>query len=151
MAQFVKSEVINASNDDCYEQWRRFSEFPKFMEHIESVTPTNEMNVWHWKVKSEFGQNIEWDAKWDIDDTNRRIKWHTVNNDTYSMSGNVAFAELGDNKTQVTITFDMDLPGGPAGDAIVNLFANPEEMVENDLKCFKSLMEKKSSQNLASV
>lgn len=45
MAEFVKSEIINASNDECYEQWRRFSEFPEFMKHIESVSPTNEINV----------------------------------------------------------------------------------------------------------
>jgi uncharacterized membrane protein len=104
--------------------------------------------MYHWKAKSIMGMDLAWDAKWQADETNRRISWETANEDSdnttdgLEMSGQVGFADLGDHKTQVSVLFNFNPPAGPIGEAFAKIFKDPDNMVDTDLKNFKHFVER---------
>jgi uncharacterized membrane protein len=53
----------------------------------------------------------------------------------------VTFREAGPNETEITVTLHYDPPAGLAGEALTQLFGNPEGRVREDLERFKSFVE----------
>lgn len=141
MKRVTKSVEVNAPVYQCYDMWTRFTEFPQFMHNVQSVTKTSEPGVWHWKVNGPMGQSVEYDARWDLDEPNRRISWHTVGDENLDMRGDVGFADLGSNRTQVTVNFYLSPPGGPLGNAVAAVFSDPGRMVQEDLENFRQRVE----------
>ena len=60
--QVRQSFTINASPEELFEFWRRFSNFPRFMKHVISVEDIDG-NRSHWVVKAPAGRTVEWDAE----------------------------------------------------------------------------------------
>jgi uncharacterized membrane protein len=54
----------------------------------------------------------------------------------------VTFKELPQDQTQVTVTLQYVPPGGVVGEAAAALFGQPEKQLTEDLKNFKSYVEK---------
>src|SRR5688572_30332288 len=53
--------IVNAQPDEVYRFWRQFTNLPRFMEHLESVTEMGEGRS-HWVAKGPAGMKVEWDA-----------------------------------------------------------------------------------------
>jgi uncharacterized membrane protein len=140
MARFQDSIEIDAAVQSCYEQWMKFEEFPRFMDHVKSVTRQGD-NRWHWIIDGPMGMKVEWDAIMDGSQEQRLVSWHTISEPTVGTQGAVLFEEIQPNRTRVTSTLQYEPPAGKAGEIVAELFSNPEKMVQQDLINFKKLLE----------
>jgi len=83
-----KELVVNAPVDRVYALWTDFAQFPRFMSHVESVTPTGEQQ-YHWTAR--FGpRKVEWDAKVVGLVPNRSVTWRSVSGAWMARPGSVS-------------------------------------------------------------
>jgi uncharacterized membrane protein len=141
MARFQESVEVEAPVSACYQRWLNFEEFPRFMEHVESVTRQGDKR-WHWVVSGPLGKDLEWDAEVDGTKPNQLISWHSISDPDVGIQGAVVFEELGPNRTRIISTLQYEPPAGPLGALVAQVFSNPQQMVRNDLNNFKNIMEK---------
>jgi len=141
--QFTRSISVLANVADVYAIWANLENFPRFMKYIKSVTLTGPRTS-HWVMAGPLGVDIEWDAETTRLDENERVAWNSLEGSAVQTSGQVTFRELGPNETEVTVTLRYDPPAGVAGEALAELFANPERRVEKDLEHFKEHVESTS-------
>lgn len=143
--QITKTIIVNASPRHAYTLWSDFTQFPRFMNHVKSVTNTGERTS-HWVVDGPLGSNVDWNAELTRMEPFSRIAWNTKNNEgTITTSGQVTFNELATGQTEVTVTMDYSTPGGKAGEWVAKMLANPEESVQEDLRRFKEFIETQPS------
>lgn len=143
MGRFQKSIEVHAPVSECYHQWMKFEEFPRFMAHVRSITKID-TNVLHWVVDGPMGQKLEWDAEIDGNEVNRAISWHTVGKPDVGLQGAVLFEELNPEHTRIIATIQYQPPVGAAGEALGKVFSNPEKMIAQGLENFKNLIEQKA-------
>src|SRR5947209_7637311 len=127
MGRFQQSVEVHAPVGECYRQWIKFEEFPRFMKHVHSITKTDN-NLWHWIVDGPMGQKLEWDAEIDGNEVNRAISWHTVGKPDVGLQGAVLFEELNPEYTRIIATIQYQSPAGAAGEAVGTILGNPEKM-----------------------
>jgi uncharacterized membrane protein len=137
-----KTITINRSPEEVYRQWRRFEDFPKFMEHLEEVRTSGEGRS-HWKAKAPAGSTVEWDAEITEDQPNSLIAWRSLADSEVRNSGRVRFERAtGGRGTVVTVDMEYAPPAGLAGQAIAKLFGEePGQQLDDDLRRFKQIME----------
>jgi uncharacterized membrane protein len=137
---FSHSVIVRGSVDDVYHLWANFENFPMFMKNIKSVRRLGD-GLSHWVMEGPLGSTIEWEAETTRLDPNERIAWNSKDNSAVKTSGQVLFREVGPNETEVTVQMHYDPPAGAAGEALAQLFANPEARVRDDLERFKEFVE----------
>jgi uncharacterized membrane protein len=144
MQRAERTVRVRAPVSEVYRFWRRFENFPQFMEHVEEVRILDpEGKRSHWKLKGPLGTSAEFDAELTQDIPDRSIGWNSTRGSMQS-TGAVTFADLGEY-TEVHVVMQWyDLPGGPAGEAASKLFQDPEQMLQEDLERFKQLVETRS-------
>jgi uncharacterized membrane protein len=136
-----KAITIDRPANVVYEFWKNFENFPKFMQHVESVTK-NADNTWHWKVKAPLGTSVEWDARVTSDVENEKIGWRSMDNSDIPSSGVVEFRGTRDDSTEVTVTLIYEAPAGKFGEwAAWALGEEPGLQVSEDLRRFKEMIE----------
>ena len=135
----TRSIIVKAGVSQTFRAWENFENFPNFMEHIKSVEK-QEGRKSHWVMEGPFGKDIEWDAATTLFEPNQRIAWSSTDGDLKT-SGQVTFAPIGENETQVTVMLLYVPPAGLAGDLVAKLFGNPEGKLDSDLRRFKAWME----------
>jgi uncharacterized membrane protein len=139
--QIVKSVTVKRPVSDTYAIWADFENFPYFMEYVKNVTKAGP-KISHWEIEGPLGMIVQWDAEMTRMEENKRIAWNSKDRDgTITTSGQVTFNTLPQNETQVTVTMQYTSPGGKAGEAIANIFSNPEERLTEDLRNFKRYAE----------
>lgn len=137
----TKSITVKGDVETIYNIWADFERFPHFMKYVKNVQKTGPRTS-HWQVSGPLGMNIEWDAETTRMDYNQRIGWNTKDNDgTITTSGDVVFAELPNEQTHVTVTMNYTTPGGKVGEAVAQLFSDPNNRLEEDLRNFKEYAE----------
>ncbi|MCA9865289.1 MAG: SRPBCC family protein [Anaerolineales bacterium] len=137
----TKTITVNGDLPAIYNIWANFEAFPYFMKYVNKVTKTGPRTS-HWEVAGPMGVNLEWDAETTRLDPNQRIAWNTKDHDgSVTTSGDVVFAELPDNQTRITVTMNYSVPGGKVGAAVAQLFSNPDNRLEEDLRNFKAYAE----------
>lgn len=138
----TKSITVGGSPSEIFAVWSNFAMFPQFMKYIEEVTVTG-ANRSHWKMKGPLGYSAEWDAETTRMETDKRIAWRSIDTDDTNVktSGQVTFAELPNNQTEVTVTMLYIPPAGVVGEVVAAIFANPEQRLEHDLENFKRFVE----------
>jgi uncharacterized membrane protein len=137
-----RSYVINRPAHELYAYWRHFENLPKVMEHLVSVTETDETHS-HWVAKGPADSQIEWDAEIINDVPDKRIGWRSLDGAQVDNAGSVAFTERPDGRgTRVEVTLKYNPPAGKLGAAISMLFgSDPSADIAQDLRRFKQLME----------
>lgn len=143
MAKFSESIIVEAQPSVCYRQWLLFNEFPRFMQHVRSVTPQGPER-WHWAVDGPLGNQLEWDAVVDTNEPDQLISWHSVGEPDVGIQGAVMFEEVRPGATKITSSIHFEAPAGVIGELIATIFSNPSHMVQDDLKNFKNLIESRS-------
>jgi uncharacterized membrane protein len=142
--QLQASVTVNKSPDETFAFWRDLTNLPRFMQHLESVTPTaGSANRSHWVAKAPFGTSVSWDAEITSEEPGRRLAWRSLPGSRIDNSGTVHFAEApGDRGTEVKVVLHYDVPGGRLGRAVAKLFGeDPVQQVRDDLRRFKQVME----------
>lgn len=137
-----KSITINRYPDECYRFWRDFENFPRFMQHLESVQRTTG-NRSHWKATGPAGSSVEWDAEITADEPGALLAWRSLEGADVDNAGTVRFEPAaGGRGTIVRVTLQYNPPGGSAGALVASLFGeNPAQQIDDDLRRFKQLIE----------
>lgn len=141
MPQRVDSSVVvEAPVEQVYGYWRTLENLPQFMTNVEEVSPTGPGRT-HWRIKGPLGAKMEFDAETTRNEENSAIAWNSIDGNVQT-SGEVRFQEVGAGRTRVEVTMNYwDLPGGKIGEVGSRLVANPQVMVDQDLRNFKEIME----------
>ncbi|HEX4150622.1 MAG TPA: SRPBCC family protein [Steroidobacteraceae bacterium] len=137
-----RTVTIDRSRQELYAFWRDFSNLPRFMQHIRSVTVSADDRS-HWVVEAPAGKTVEWDAQITEDQPGGAIAWKSLEHASVKNSGRVEFADSPEGRgTIVRVTLAYDPPGGTIGKAIAKLFQQePKIQARRDLRRFKQLME----------
>lgn len=138
----TKNIIVHADIGDVYGAWANFTNFPHFMQHIESVTMTGEKSS-HWVMAGPLNTTLEWDAQTTRMEENKRIAWNSTEGDIKT-SGQVTFNSLPDNQVEVTVMLKYVPPAGLAGEVVAELFGKPEEKLMTDLRNFKRYIEQRA-------
>ena len=138
----IVSYAISKSPQELFEFWRNFQNLPRFMHHLRSVTcqgPTRS----HWIARGPAGIDVEWDAEIINEESNHLISWRTVGEADVDSAGTVLFVPTADGQgTRVHVNLDYIPPAGKLGKVLAQLFGDePEQLIRDDLRRFKQLME----------
>jgi uncharacterized membrane protein len=141
MPQRIESSVeIEVPVEKVYDYWKTLENLPQFMTNVEEIRPTGP-DTTHWVVKGPLGAKLEFDAKTTQNKPNEAIGWNTENGQVQT-SGQVRFQKVGEGRTRVEIQMNYwDAPGGKAGEVASRIIANPELMVQQDLRNLKEILE----------
>jgi len=134
--------IVNAQPDEVYRFWRQFTNLPRFMEHLESVTEMGEGRS-HWVAKGPAGMKVEWDAMIVADEPGRVITWRSLENSDVDNAGAVRFEPApGGRGTIIKVNIQYNPPGGVVGATVAKLFGEePNQQLEDDLRRFKQVIE----------
>ncbi|OXA75741.1 Uncharacterized membrane protein [Flavobacterium aquidurense] len=135
------SSIIKKPISEVYTFWRDFENFPKFMNHLESVKPlTYTTSKWTAKGPAGIGQ-ITWKAEIVKDEKERLISWNSLPESTIKNAGKVVFRPNGKD-TEIIVTISYHAPLGVAGESAAKLL-NPyfEKLVKDDIMNFKTYIE----------
>lgn len=139
--QVTKTVTVKRDASTVYSAWANFENFPYFMKYVEKVEKLGP-SISHWEVKGPLGTTVDWNAETTRSDPNQRIGWNTKNHDgALTTSGEVVFTELPDGETKVVVTMNYTVPAGKLGEAVAQLFSDPEKQLEEDLRNFKVYIE----------
>jgi uncharacterized membrane protein len=137
-----KTIIVGRPPEEVYRYWRNFDNFPKFMNHLESVWAIDDRRS-HWVAKGPAGRKVEWDAEIVEDQPNSRISWRTLPGSDIDNSGTVYFDRApGGRGTLVRVELEYDPPAGKIGAVLAHLFGeDPEQQISDDLRAFKQILE----------
>jgi uncharacterized membrane protein len=137
-----RTVLINRPRAELYAFWRDFSNLPKFMHNIQSVSAEPSGRS-HWVVLAPAGKTVAWDSEITEDIPDRAIAWQSVPGAGIRNSGRVEFRDSSAGRgTEVSVTITYDPPGGSLGQLLAKLFQRePKIQSRQDLRRFKQLME----------
>jgi uncharacterized membrane protein len=146
MPQGVEGSIeIEAPLGTVYGYWETLENLPQFMANVEEVSPTEEPDTTHWRVKGPFGRTLEYEAKTTQREPNSAIGWNTIEGQL-GTSGQVRFEEVAPGRTRVEVSMNYaDLPGGKVGEVASRAVANPKLQLEQDLRNLKDILEGRAS------
>ena len=134
--------TVNASPEACYRMWRDLPRFPRFMQHVESVTDKGD-DEYHWVVKAPGGGTLEWDSRITADEPGRRLAWETLPGAEVQNRGSVTFEPAAAGRgTIVQVEMSYVPPAGALGAIVAKVAGNsPVRQVREDLRRFKEIIE----------
>lgn len=134
--------LVNASPEQAYRIWRDFERLPRFMSHLKSVRVLDSKRS-EWVALGPMDAEVKWTAEITEDQEGRVIAWQSEPGSTVSNSGRVEFRESPQGRgTMVTAEVNYTLPAGSIAKAFITaLGKNPEFVVREDVRRFKSLVE----------
>lgn len=137
------SVTVERSPDELYAFWRDFTNAPRFMHRIVRVDVLEGGQRSRWTAEGLRGQTIEWISELTDDQPGRRIAWATLPGSDLPNRGFVEFTRgARPGETIVRHAVEFEPPGGIVGQAIASaLHELPQQMVRDDLRRFKQLME----------
>ena len=135
------SITVNRMAEELYAYWRDFTNAPNYMDRILSVrVQDGRRSVW--TAEGPRGATVEWTSDLTEDVPNRRIAWQSLPGSDLPNRGSVEFTPGRLGETTVRHTLELDPPGGIVGEAIARVMHDmTEEMIQADLRRFKTLME----------
>lgn len=138
----LRSITVGRPVGEVYAFWNDFTNFPRFMRHVESVEILDDKRS-RWRATGPGGTRAEWVAEIVERRDGELIAWQTVDEPTLYHSGRVTFrAAPRDEGTVVTVEMRYAPPGGTLGAALLKLFRKePGQQIIDDLRRFKQVME----------
>ena len=137
-------QTINAGAEELYKVWSNVSRFPRWQEHVISVTPTGEKTS-HWVIgnpEDQDGKRLEFDSEITEDVEGRKIAWKSISPEV-EQYGSVTFEEAASGRgTLVTLIQTVKVPAGRVGNAVASIVARgPAQTVKENLRHFKEMAE----------
>jgi uncharacterized membrane protein len=134
--------TVDRSPEEVYGFWRNFENLPTFMRHLASVETIDDRRS-RWRAEGPAGATASWEAELVEDQADRRIAWRSVGRPDIYNVGSVQFERAsGGRGTVVRVDIQYAPRGGAIGRAIAGLFGKaPRQLIENDLRRFKQVME----------
>ncbi|MFP5212889.1 MAG: SRPBCC family protein, partial [Acidobacteriota bacterium] len=137
-----KTIIIDRSPEEVYSFWQNFENFPRFMDHLESIRTLDDKRS-HWKAKAVAGKSVEWDSEITDDRPNTLIAWRSVKDSDFQNAGVVRFDRAtGGRGTLVTVELEYEPPGGSLGATIARILGSePGQRIEDGLRLAKQILE----------
>jgi len=137
-----ESVIINRPAKALYDFWRDLSNLPSVMQHLVSVTETND-KISRWVSKGPAGIKLEWDAEIINERENELIAWRSLADADVASAGSVRFEpHWSGYGTIVRVVLMVHPPAGRLGNLVASLFGeNPQAQITEDLQRFKLMME----------
>lgn len=134
--------IVGRPVDEVYAFWRKLSNLPLFMKHLDSVEEFDNGQS-EWKAKFAGGiASVSWKAEIVKEEQNRFIGWRSLAGSTIHNVGKVEFKDAGELGTLIHVTISYKPPMGGAGEEVAKwLTPTLEKMVKNDVMGFKRFME----------
>jgi uncharacterized membrane protein len=133
--------TVAAPLEDVYKFWANYSNLARFMSHVKEVRDLGGGRS-HWVVDGPAGTTVEWDAQLDYDTPYRELKWSSLPDSQVGNCGSVRFEPDPRGGTRVHVHISYTPPAGELGAAFSSLLgANPRQMLDEDLRRFKALIE----------
>jgi len=132
--------TVRRSQHDVYAEWRNFTELPRFMQHVQSVTESGE--TLHWVINVPGG-SVAWDAVITADITDQVIRWQTIGSADVEHRGEIRFEPSRQGHgTEIYVTISYRPPAGRLGIGVAKLVGQgPGRKIDIDLHRFKQWME----------
>ncbi len=138
----ITKMTVNKPRHEVYAFWRKLSNLPLFMEHLEEVELLDDKRS-HWiaTVPGHLGK-IEWDAEIVKEIDGELLGWNSLPHASINNAGKVEFRDADEHGTELTIVITYRAPFGDAGEGIASLL-NPlvKKMITKDIKGFKRYIE----------
>jgi uncharacterized membrane protein len=133
---------INRPVLEVFRFWRNFENLPRFMDHLESVTVTDDTHS-HWVAKGPAGTRVEWDAVIHNEVDDELIAWRSLPGSEVNNAGSVHFTPTPDGTgTDVRVVLSYEPPAGKLGAAVAKLLGEePSKQVADDLRRFKQVLD----------
>lgn len=138
------SLAINSSPEELYSYWRKLSQLPRILTHIESIEEIDsKRSRWIAKPIKSVNFKVEWEAEITRDEPNQLIEWRSLPSSMIETHGSIRFTKaLGDRGTAVRVSMRYSPPGGEATHLIAKMFGkSPQGLIRSDLLNLKRLME----------
>lgn len=134
--------TVNSPRQEVYDFWRKLSNLPLFMEHLDKVEVIdNKRSHWSAKVPGHLGK-IEWDAEIVKEIDGELLGWNSLPHASINNAGKVEFRDADENGTEITVLITYRAPFGDVGEGIASML-NPmfKKMITKDVKNFKRYIE----------
>lgn len=136
-----RSVVVDRSPEDLFQFWRNFTNLPRFMDNLETVTVLDEDRS-HWIAKGPAGVRVEWDAAIHNEIEDELIAWRSLPGADVDQAGSVHFIPTGDGMTEVRVVLRYRPRSGKLGKTVAKLFGeDPAQQIADDLRRFKQVVE----------
>ena len=134
--------TVNRPAHELYGFWRDFTNLPRFMNHLASVSVLDDRHS-HWVSRAPLGTRVEWDAEISDEQPDELLAWRSLPGSDVANDGSVRFSPAPAGRgTEVRVRLNYHPPAGPAGLAVAKLFGEePDQQVREDLRRFKAVME----------
>ncbi len=139
MTRITEILIIKGTPEQLYQKWKQFDTFPRFLKNVKSVDRIND-DTSHWVIQGPAGKEYEFDTLITKDDPNQRIGWRTIKGDP-QIHGEVVFAPLPDDQTEVSVIAHVEPPGGSVGEGLMNALGDPNEYLYKAMNNFKQYVE----------
>ena len=138
----VHSVTINKPAADLYAFWRDFTNLPRIMDHLESVTVEGGTKS-KWVAKAPLGKTVGWDAEIINEIPNKLIAWQSLPGGDVDNAGSVQFKDAPTGRgTELRVEITYSPPAGKVGATVAKLLGEePKHQLDDDLRHFKQLME----------
>lgn len=141
--EITRSLTIRRPRREVYQFWRQLENLPQFMKHLQEVRQLGPKQS-HWVARVPKGVGtVEWNADIVQEETDSLISWRSLAGSDVDNAGEVRFSDAPAKRgTVVQATISYRPPAGAVGGSVAKLL-NPafQQMVENDLRRFKQIME----------
>jgi uncharacterized membrane protein len=135
-----RSITIRRPVQELYDFWRDFSNLPRVLDHLESVTDLGGGRT-HWVAKGPAGTRIEWDAEIVNDIPGELIAWKTVGEPDVDHAGSMHFKPVAGG-TEVKFVMDYEPPAGRLVAVAAKVMGeSPDRKIRSDLERLKMLFE----------
>ncbi|HUR36737.1 MAG TPA: SRPBCC family protein [Terriglobales bacterium] len=135
-----KTVSIQRPKQELLDYWSNPENLKNFMVDVESVTAIGP-NRQHWVMKFPVGPRLEWDSEVLV--SGDQISWQTEKGAPFDNMGTIGFQEgTHPGETHVRMETYYRIPGGILTRGLAMLAGrDPEQMVRENLRRFKQLME----------
>ncbi|MEJ7679392.1 MAG: YgaP-like transmembrane domain [Segetibacter sp.] len=134
--------TVNSPRQEVYDFWRKLSNLPLFMEHLDRVEVIDDKRS-HWVAKVPGGLGkIEWDAEIVKEIDGELLGWNSLPHASINNAGKVEFRDADEHGTEITVLITYRAPFGDVGEGIASLL-NPtfKKIITKDVKNFKRYIE----------
>jgi uncharacterized membrane protein len=137
----TQTVLIVRTVHDVYAYWRDLRNLPRFLSHLQEVTPLNGL-VSHWVAKGPAGKRVEWDAEIINEVEDKVIGWRSLPGSDIISAGSVNFRERRGWGTELRVKLQYEPAiGRPAAWLAWLLGADPSHTIHEDLRHLKAMLE----------
>ena len=138
----TRSITVGRPAEELYETWLDPDQVSRIVGRFVEVSPT-EGGGYRWTVDGPVGSDFGWETRLVEERPGELLRWETTSDATLAGEGSIRFRPAsGDRGTVVTLSVDIDPPGGRISEAALGrLGPVPGSLVGTALGRFKSLTE----------